>query len=316
MSPVGPQVVGHIPMPTGLPASSSHKSQHGAHSIHISLICLHFPHLFTHRSSAGISPIAPSTQPASTTPDRARSIHISYICLHFPQIGLYELGRNRKVCCMSNSPLEAITRDNFDEVSERLARGDTWAEITTRFKLDPKRSNIERLENYYCEERTRRSSSWRIAAILWVLDHAEQIAAMRNRGYDWAAVVGLLPPVCPDDGHHPYGTPIPEHLTTFIREYNDMVDRGIVVVPGQHPRKAPESDEELLVRWIARTRVCTFSTTEAGRCNGRRFTRASRVEAALDKLVERGYIRRIPLSQFATGQQRSSRWEVVGVGSA
>jgi hypothetical protein len=214
---------------------------------------------------------------------------------------------------MINNPVDVIAHDHFDEVSERLARGDTWAEITTRFKLDPKRSNIERLENYYCEERTRRSSHWRISAILWVLDHAEQIAGMRNRGYDWAAVVGLLPPVCPDDGHHPYGTPIPEHLTTFIREYNDMVDRGIVVVPGQYSRKAPVSDEELLTRWIARKQVRTFSTSEAARCNGRRFARAGRVEAALDKLVERGYIRRVPPARLATGRSRTSRWEVLGV---
>jgi hypothetical protein len=93
-----------------------------------------------------------------------------------------------------------------------------------------------------------------------------------------------------------------------------MVDRGIVVVPGQHPRKPPVSDEELLVRWIARTRVCTFSTPEAARYNGRRFARAGRVGAALDKLVERGYIRRVPPAQLATGRSRSSRWEVLGVG--
>ncbi len=211
---------------------------------------------------------------------------------------------------MSDSPLETITRNHFDEVSERLARGDTWAEITTRFKLDPKRSNIEKLRDCYREECARRSSPWRIASIMWVMEHAEQIAISRKRGLDWAAIVGLLPPVCPDDGHH-HG-PIWEHLTTFIREYNDMVDRGIVVVPGQYSRKAPVSDEELLLRWIARKQVRTFSTSEAARCNGRRFARAGRVEAALDKLVERDYIYRLPSTQSPAGRLGPSRWEVLG----
>ncbi|WP_298210865.1 hypothetical protein [Ferrimicrobium sp.] len=214
---------------------------------------------------------------------------------------------------MNAKQADVLVRDHFDEISDSLARGDTWLEIATRFEVDCKRQSVDTLVSRYHEELNRRCSPWRIVAMWWVLDNVDEIARLRSRGFDWAAIIGLVPPVPPIES-----LPLPheilnaEHLEFFIVEYNDMIDRGIVAVPDRYPRKAPVSDEELLMRWIVRRQVRIFSTAEAARCNGRRFARVGRVEATLGKLVEHSQIRPLPPAQSKAGHLGPSQWEVLG----
>jgi hypothetical protein len=213
---------------------------------------------------------------------------------------------------MNAKQASLLVHDHFDEISESLSRGDTWLEIASRFEVNSKRQSAEVFYGCYHQECAWRGSPWRMAAMRWVLDNVEEITRLRNRRFTWAAVVGLLPPVPPGESNLSYKTPLSDHLGAFIAEYNDMIDRGIVVVPDRYPRKAPVSDEELLTRWMARKQVRTFSTSEAARCNGRRFARVRRCEAALGGLVERGCIGRLPPTQSTAGCSVPVHWEVLG----
>ncbi|WP_298207561.1 hypothetical protein [Ferrimicrobium sp.] len=108
-------------------------------------------------------------------------------------------------------------RSRFDEVVEWRALGLTWKEIASQLTRDGTPPSTSLVVSTYNDELRLRSFPSRIAAVRWAIDNGRAIADLRNRGYGWATIAGLLPPVAIKQGS------IPE-LDVLVAEYTALAE--------------------------------------------------------------------------------------------
>ncbi len=194
------------------------------------------------------------------------------------------------------SPTQFI-RSHLDEMIEWRSRGLTWKEIASQLTRDGTSANTSLVVSTYNDELRLRSSPSRIAAVRWAIDNERAIADLRNRGYGWATIAGLLPPVAIKQGS------IPE-LDVLVAEYT------AVIAPANST--STKRDQELILKWINRKGLKTFTTRDAMLSNRRRFSTSNTTQATLHALVDRGYIRVGKHADAPTHKRSGSPiWEVI-----
>jgi hypothetical protein len=190
-----------------------------------------------------------------------------------------------------------IIRSHFDEMVEWRALGLTWKEIASQLTRDGTPPSTSLVVSTCNDELRLRSSPSRIAAVRWAIDNERAIADLRNRGYGWTTTTGLLPPVATKAGC------IPE-LDVLVAEYN--------VLTALAKSTSTKRDQELILKWIERKGLKTFTTRDVMISNHKRFSTSDTTQATLRALVDQGYIR---VGEHApalnNGRSRFPFWEVI-----
>ena len=90
--------------------------------------------------------------------------------------------------------LSQLVRDRFNEITQWRSQGEPWLEIDGRFRAMGQDPGSDSIRTLYRQEMTRRRSPEREAALRWANSNYLAIKDLLRQGYDWTAVLILIPP--------------------------------------------------------------------------------------------------------------------------
>lgn len=107
--------------------------------------------------------------------------------------------------------LSQVVRDQFNEITEWRSQGESWLEIDGRFRAMGQSPGTNSVRTLYRQELARRRSPEREAALMWANSNYQAIRDLLDQGYDWTAILILIPPHFDSPGSIP--------LTRLVAEF-------------------------------------------------------------------------------------------------
>lgn len=90
--------------------------------------------------------------------------------------------------------LAQVVRDRFNEITEWRSQREPWLEIDGRFRAMGQSPGTNSVRTLYRLELARRSLPEREAALRWASSNYQAIRDLLDQGYDWTAILILIPP--------------------------------------------------------------------------------------------------------------------------
>ncbi len=90
--------------------------------------------------------------------------------------------------------LSQLVRDRFNEITQWRSIGESWLEIEGRFRAMGQDPGTDSVRTLYRLELARRRSPEREAALRWANSNYQAIKDLLDQGYDWTAILILIPP--------------------------------------------------------------------------------------------------------------------------
>ena len=90
--------------------------------------------------------------------------------------------------------LSQLVRDRFNEITQWRSQGEPWREIDGRFRAMGQNPGTNSVRTLYRQELARRRTPEREAALRWANSNYGAIRDLLDQGYDWTAILVLIPP--------------------------------------------------------------------------------------------------------------------------
>ncbi len=90
--------------------------------------------------------------------------------------------------------LSQLVRDRLNEITQWRSIGESWLEIEGRFRAMGQDPGTDSVRTLYRLELARRRSPEREAALKWANRNYQAIRDLLSQGYDWTAILILIPP--------------------------------------------------------------------------------------------------------------------------
>lgn len=145
--------------------------------------------------------------------------------------------------------LSQLVRDRLNEITEWRSQGESWLKIDGRFRALGQDPGTDSVRTLYRKEMVRRRSPEREAALRWANSNYRAIKDLLDQGYDWTAILILVPP---DFDVDPGGSGITKLVSEFmsidrLRSTSGQVPSTAISpdkLPNAGPKKTPDGEDK------------------------------------------------------------------------
>ena len=143
--------------------------------------------------------------------------------------------------------LSQLVRDRLNEITEWRSQGESWLKIDGRFRALGQDPGTDSVRTLYRKEMVRRRSPEREAALRWANSNYRAIKDLLDQGYDWTAILILVPP---DFDVDPGGSGITKLVSEFMSIDRYRSRSRLLSSPSITPDKLPTAGPDPAVQEV------------------------------------------------------------------